>query len=118
VERYSADALVSCRPLVLSQKETMAALLRDVSTQGLSLILRHQFEPGTMLVVDISDLTGEPPTALLARVVHVHPRGTGKWLHGCALQKELSEHQLRACRADDDTDSGTGVTHGAPADCD
>jgi hypothetical protein len=115
-ERFGAEALVSCRPLVLSQKETMAALLKDVSTQGVSLILRHRFEPGTMLVVDLSDLTGEPPTPLLARVVHVRAHGAGKWQHGCALQKELNERQLRSCRADVEPDSGTGVTHVAAAD--
>ena len=97
--RYRVGALVSCRPAALAAEAALAALLTDVSSGGVGLVLRYQFAPGTMLFLDLSDLTMDGQGPLLARVVHVAPRPGGRWLHGCALHRPLSPRQLQACRA-------------------
>jgi hypothetical protein len=99
-ERHASDALISFHPLALSKKDSLAALVKDVSTRGISLILQHRFAPGTLLAIDLGDLGGSTPAPVLARVVHVTPRGKGKWVVGCALQKELTHQQVAACRAE------------------
>jgi hypothetical protein len=109
-ERHPSDALVSFHPLALSKKDSLAALVKDVSPRGISLVLKHRFAPGTLLAVDLGDLGGSAPAPVLARVVHVTPRGKGKWVVGCALQKELSEQQVAAFRAEPDGGSWVGVT--------
>jgi hypothetical protein len=99
-DRYPSNALIVCRPLALPKKESLAALVQDVGRRGISLVLRYPLNPGTVLVIDLSDLTGGAPEPILARVVHVQPRAGGRWLVGCALQKELTEQQLAACLAE------------------
>jgi hypothetical protein len=77
-------------------------MVKDVSEGGISLVIRYGFEPGTVLVIDLDGATesGGPP--LLARVVHATQRGDGRWVLGCALRRELSPEQLRACGATPD----------------
>ena len=113
-ERHASDALISCHPLALSRKDSLAALVKDVSARGMSLILKHRFTPGTMLVIDLGDLAGPAPEPVLARVVHVTPRTDGKCVIGCVLQKELTEQQLMTCRAEPDGGPWVGVCR-APA---
>jgi hypothetical protein len=113
-ERHASDALISCHPLALSRKDSLAALVKDVSTRGMNLILKHQFTPGTMLVIDLGDLGGSAPAPVLARVVHVTPRTDGKCVIGCALQKELTEQQLATCQAEPDGGAWVAV-YRAPA---
>jgi hypothetical protein len=100
VPRHPSDTVISCRPLALSKKDAMAALIRDISTRGVRLVLRYQFTPGTVLVLDLRDVGAGEQGRVLARVVHSQPRDDGKWLVGCALQKELNEAVVAACRSE------------------
>jgi hypothetical protein len=111
--RHAADVLISCRPLALPKDANLAAVMKDVSPRGLSLLLRYQFQPGTLLAVDISDAGGDRTERVLAQVVHVRQREGGKWLHGCSLQHELTEQQLQLCRADADGESWVRVAAAA-----
>lgn len=115
-ERYPSDSIIACRPVALSGKDLVAALLKDVSARGFSLLLRYRFEPGTLLVVELSDLTGAASEPVLARVVRAEAREGGRWLLGVALRKELTEHQLRACRAELDQGSWVAVACAAGDD--
>jgi hypothetical protein len=93
-------ALVSCRPAGLASEAALPALLTDVSAGGMALVLRYHLVPGTVLYLDLRDLTGDDGQGPhLVRVVRVSSAPGGRWLHGCALRKELSERQLQACRA-------------------
>jgi hypothetical protein len=109
VVRYPAGVLVSCRPLALPPNANLAALVQDVGPRGLGLIVRYHFPPGTRLVVDLGDAGGDQPEPILARVVHVHQRPGGKWLHGCELQQGLTERQLQACRAEPEAEAWVSV---------
>jgi hypothetical protein len=96
--RQASDALISLQPLAQPRDRSLAGLIRDVSPGGMSLILTQRFTPGTLLGIDLSEVAGGEPAPVVARVVHVARREDGKWVLGCALQKELTGAQVRACR--------------------
>jgi hypothetical protein len=68
----------------------------DVSRGGIGLSLERRFEPGTPLVIELAGEGDEPPRLLEVDVVHTRPQADGRWIHGCELRAELSEHDLQA----------------------
>jgi diguanylate cyclase (GGDEF)-like protein len=68
------------------------ALVRDISSCGMSLWLDCRLPPGALLTVQL--LSGEQVSTPLARVVRA-AAADGGWLHGCALAARLSEDELR-----------------------
>jgi hypothetical protein len=77
-------------------QENAPAILEDLSTKGLRLVVRRPYEPGRVLAVSWRHpLDGSTPT-LLAQVVHAHSDGMGNWIIGCALLNALSEEELTA----------------------
>jgi hypothetical protein len=114
-DRYPSETLIACRPVALSPKDLVAALLRDVSARGFSLIVRYRFAPGTLLVVELGDLTGAASDPVVVKVVRTEAPDGGRWLVGVELRKELTERQLQACRGDVDQESWVGVACAADA---
>jgi hypothetical protein len=45
-------------------------MVRDISSEGIGLLLGRRFEPGAMLSIELTDAHVERPRLLLARVVH------------------------------------------------
>jgi hypothetical protein len=109
-ERYPSDLVTSVHPLALPRKDSVAAMVKDVSEGGISLVIRYGFEPGTVLVIDLDGTTDSGTPPLLGRVVHATQRGDGRWVLGCALRRQLSPEQLRACGA---TPDGAALVHAA-----
>jgi diguanylate cyclase (GGDEF)-like protein len=68
------------------------AVVRDISTCGMSLWLDCRLPPGALLTVQ--RLSGEQVNTPLARVVRT-AAADGGWLHGCALAARLSDDELR-----------------------
>src|SRR5262245_34096083 len=82
-ERHPSDLLISCHPLALPKKESVSALIRDVSQSGIGLVVRYCFAPGTLLVIDLDGRRDAGWSPLLGRVVHATPHGDGRWVLGC-----------------------------------
>jgi hypothetical protein len=55
-----------------------------------SLGMTRRFEPGTALILDLSD------RRLLAHVIHATRETNGRWIIGCAFDSALSQQELRA----------------------
>jgi hypothetical protein len=56
--------------------------VRDISSSGISLVIRRPFEPGTQLIIE--PLTGRDSIqTLLARVIRATKNARGGWLLGC-----------------------------------
>jgi hypothetical protein len=90
---YRRQPLV--RYLVRPNFHSARAFLRDLSQEGLALLVSQPLEPGMVLFVQ---LRGRRPGATftqLARVIHVMPHAPGRWLVGCRLTCRLSDQQLR-----------------------
>ncbi|HZY83896.1 MAG TPA: PilZ domain-containing protein [Gemmataceae bacterium] len=83
----------SCRALPEGRGESWAATVRDISADGVGLLLRRRFEPGVLLAVELA--VGREARSLLARVVHATAHAGG-WLVGCRFLSPLDEDELRA----------------------
>jgi hypothetical protein len=68
------------------------AVIRDLSVNGVSLILNSRVKPDTVMEIEPRGLGFRRP--LLARVVRVAPQADG-WLLGCQLLENLSEEELQ-----------------------
>ena len=85
----------SCRPITVARKsESWAAVVRDVSTGGVGIVINRRFEPGALLSVDLQDAEKTSNRTLLVRVVRLTKEGKDTWLHGCAFTHKLSEAEL------------------------
>ena len=76
IHRYKAPGAIECRQL----------------SQGIGLVLRRRFEPGTILFIEPADAAGKPPLFLLAQVVRATANGGGEWLLGCRFARDHHRH--------------------------
>jgi hypothetical protein len=70
----------------------------NLSAGGVGLLLRHRFERGMELAVEIVNRSGTVGRTLAARVVHataVFASGDPCWLVGCAFSQVLTEAELK-----------------------
>jgi hypothetical protein len=93
-QRYPCEVQTTCQPPSGWRKDPWPAVIRNVSTGGISLRLGRRFEPGTGLAIDLPTEDGSTST-VLARVCHLEP-GEGGWLLGCTFISELSDDEVRA----------------------
>lgn len=96
--RYGVDLQATCHPPGDRKEVGWPGQVRDVSAGGLGLVMRHRFRPGTPLLVEVHDATGECRRVLPVRVVHatpIHPGAGAVWLVGCAFLDSLSDYELR-----------------------
>jgi hypothetical protein len=97
--RLECDLAARCRPARRRGEPAWPATVRDLSRGGVGLLLRHRFEPGIRLSVELREGTGGLLRILPARVVHataVLVEGVHYWLLGCAFHRPLSEEDFRA----------------------
>jgi hypothetical protein len=83
------------RYLVRPKFQCGRAFLRDLSREGLSLLVSEPLPAGTVLVVQLRGRRPGGTHTQLARVVHVTQQSPGRWLVGCRLIHPLSDDQLR-----------------------
>jgi hypothetical protein len=76
--------------------EHWSATIVDISIEGVALILRRPFEPGTVLTLSLRDERFKVEQALQVRVAHLKARSRSEWLVGCAFERPLTEAELRA----------------------
>ncbi len=92
--RFTCGLRGVCRPLVGSGGAGWPAEIRDVSAEGVGLLVNRRFECGTTLVVEVRTRRPEAPRTLLARVQRVEPDAKHGWLVGCRLAQALSAQEL------------------------
>lgn len=72
------------------------ARILDISQGGIRVVVSRRFEPRTILNIEMEGETGEAPSTLLAKVVHVTAEGTGFWNLGCRFARELTDKEIEA----------------------
>jgi hypothetical protein len=72
------------------------ATVRDLSINGIGLVLARRFEPGAGLVIEVPGTASDVSESLLARVVHATSVGRNLWLLGCTFPSPLSDDELNA----------------------
>jgi hypothetical protein len=97
--RYATEGNAACQsPRALDHAGWMAKLL-NISCTGLGLLMRHRFQPGSPLEVELQSSTGTCRRGLRVRVIHasaVRAEGHASWLIGCTMLQPLSEDELRS----------------------
>jgi hypothetical protein len=84
----------TCRPISSQPDQTWTAVVRDMSTGGVGLVVNRRFEPNTLLLVDVHDAEQTTTRTLLVRVVHVERDENNAWFLGCMFPTALSEAEL------------------------
>ena len=97
--RFGSEQEVCCLPATTSATdESEAAWLAtvlDVSPCGIGLIMKRRFEPGTLLIVELSAAPNQVTRRLAVRVVHASRDTKGRWVIGCAFASALSPEELQ-----------------------
>ena len=70
------------------------AQVRDLSPRGVGLVVRHRFEPGTLLLVELSSGDQHASQTFRARVIHATSEEDG-WLLGCVFPNVLEEGETK-----------------------
>jgi serine/threonine-protein kinase len=93
--RYACGLWGVCRPLESRGREGWPVEIRDISAEGVGLLLSRRFERGTTLLIEVRTRRPELTRTLLARVLHVAPDARHGWAVGCRLAQGLSAQELK-----------------------
>jgi len=94
--RHNIDRPTSCRAIALVCEKPWPAVVRDISTTGIGLILQEPVEIESFLAVELPRNFGAPPLRIQARVVINRPQPDGTWLVGCRLARPLSSEEVES----------------------
>ncbi len=89
------------RFLVRPSFQCSRAILKDLSVEGIGLMLNRKLEPGTVLVVQLRGGRRGTSQTRLARVVQATPHDSGHWLIGCKLTWHMNTDELWALLEED-----------------
>jgi hypothetical protein len=93
LERLAWGLETTCR-LISGEERTLPALVRDLSSNGVGLVLDSYLQPGSELAIQIPPAHENMQAEHLhVRVVHAAALPGGQWLLGCSLTRPLSENE-------------------------
>jgi hypothetical protein len=72
------------------------ALIRDISSAGVGLIVGQRHPPGAQISAKILDSASDLKLQVRLRVVHVERRSDGNWNTGCTFEPPLLPQHLSA----------------------
>jgi hypothetical protein len=88
--RYSCRRLVRVRRAMPPGALSRLAIVQNISTQGIGLLLTEPVPPETVLEIEVH---GQSIVKRFARVLHSTKQADG-WLVGCALKNSLNDGEL------------------------
>jgi serine/threonine protein kinase len=94
--RYASQQDGFCQTLQGKKAGCWEAVIRDVSADGMGLILGRRFEPRTVLVLELNPTADLPARRVLVRVVRAAPLPPGRWLLGCDFGVRLNEDEVNS----------------------
>ena len=81
-----------------SEVESFQAMVRDVSREGVGLILLKKVNPGSVLKIQFQWIWGGPCWTFAAEVKHAARQGDGSWLLGLHTSRAFTDDELSALR--------------------
>jgi hypothetical protein len=93
--RYKSSLTGRCAAVGGGEGEGWPARLKDVSVNGIALLLRRRFEPKTILSLEVGRETGRPVQNYTIRVVRNKDTGNGLWLIGCTFLRPIDEDIMK-----------------------
>ena len=98
--RSRAGRAVYCQPMPTSPSKEPErgwwGRLRNISSAGVAVCLSRPFEPGTLLIIELSLQEKRRACRFPGRVVHATPEGARFWIVGCEFLRLLSDEELEA----------------------
>jgi hypothetical protein len=94
--RYRSNKACPCRALSTEKDATWPAELKDVSADGVALVMKRRFEPRTVLLLEFQAWEKACARRLLIRVVRVQALSARRWLLGCVFARRLGEDEVKA----------------------
>ena len=88
--RYRSRKLVRVRRAMAPSAPFRLAIVQNVSTHGIGLLLTEPVQPETVLEIE---MPGQSIVKRFVRVVHCTKQADG-WLVGCSLNSSLSDGEL------------------------
>ena len=88
--RYGCPRLVRVRRAMAPSAPFRLAIVQNVSTHGIGLLLTEPVQPETVLEIE---MPGQSIVKRFVRVVHSTKQADG-WLVGCSLNSSLSDGEL------------------------
>ena len=92
--RYLCDKQVVCYELAAQQR--LWARVRNISANGIGLLLRAPIAAGTELVVEMKTLDPSTSFTLVAHVIHCTLQQDQSWIVGCRFLSKPHEEDLLA----------------------
>lgn len=97
VVRFPSNSRAVCsHPLIPKEGHVWSAQVRDVSAQGVGLLLDRSFPPGTILMVILRNPARKFFRAVSVMVMHGRQQEDGHWLLGCNFITKLSDEEVKA----------------------
>src|SRR5262249_31127210 len=98
--RYALPARTWCRLRRAIGNLTWQATVRNLSTEGIGLILNRPVKAGMLLTVELPGHDQEPRMVKMMRVPHAAPQPGGCWwVAGGRFASQLSDAELQRLRS-------------------
>jgi hypothetical protein len=94
--RYSCDLKVNDRLIVSMGSSSWPAVVADISTTGIGLVVGIRHDPGTTLPLDLYCTANGFSLALRVRVVRTQRMPDGHWFCGCRFDEQIGHQELNA----------------------
>jgi head-tail adaptor len=92
--RHECDLPAKCETTNLPETISATGQVRNLSREGIGLLLAQQIEIGAVLKVELQAVDQSNATIILACVVYALEEQDGGWMHGCAFVTELSDAEM------------------------
>jgi hypothetical protein len=94
--RHNCDLRVNDRLIVSIGTSSWPAVVADISTTGIGLVVGIRHDPGTTLPLDLYCTSNGLSLALRVRVVRTQRMPDGHWFCGCCFDEQIGNAELSA----------------------
>ena len=94
-ERFPVNADSACDFLSPVLEDIGAVRIKNISNEGIGLIVHHQLAPGMLLAINLVNRNRSFSKTMLVRVAHATPQQGGAYLIGGTFQTPLTYEELR-----------------------
>jgi c-di-GMP-binding flagellar brake protein YcgR len=92
--RHECSLPAVCETTNLPETVNLEGQVRNLSREGIGLLLARQIEIAAVLKVELQAADQSSATIMLACVVYTQKEQEGAWMHGCAFVTELSDAEM------------------------
>jgi hypothetical protein len=82
--------------IVRREEEPRPAGIHNISPTGVALLVSEEFDPATLLDLELKNGAGQTVVTILACAVYKTDSGERQWLVGCNFIRELNDEDLQA----------------------